>query len=643
MIWRSHLMYQSAENNRAWPPAGAASPRKLAGKLTSGLAGMRPVLMKVGALTLVGAAMPLLLTDSLPQKYVAETRLSVTAASEASVNDAANALRSKASLDNLIRALNLGNGKEFAVDRPTAVRVVSDIVSGDAMTMSQAESRMRDKLSGAISTAYDPRTGSFAISVTADEAGEAARIANMLAATFEGEMAASGSKMSEPVLEQLRQTLDRAEAALSGFIGSTDEHKLAELRRAEGEGEQLSSEIAEAEAAVVDSRQKAAQAAAMKLEDVLTRPLPDRLEYTGLEYQRQRHVEAKLAVDQLVGNLGPRHPRLVVAQGALADIRNDIQTTLRQLTGSLRQQEAAAVKLLADLKAKKARAPGDTEIAGSAAKLSALETASEEARRNYLDALQRSRSQSSASGARVGVVATATAAGAAVIGLSSMEVSGIGAGVGFCIGALLAFFTRRKPDAELEQEAIGMDEAALMDIRDWPDEGMARDELPRRRDSRVYEDREAPIYKDFDEEDDRFYVEPTPYSQPAMGYGSPLHYEQQFDRVPASHFAQDDYGHHPMPANDRPARYNGPAGESPFGDQIRDMLMGNRRPVAEANIPPLMSAVMDGRVVEQLAYSTRAAHEAARKAEEARELRRHMAELRERVEVYSAGRSSGRR
>lgn len=95
---------------------------------------------------------------------------------------------------------------------------------------------------------------------------------------------------------------------------------------------------------------------------------------------------------------------------------------------------------------------------------------------------------------------------------------------------------------------------------------------------------------------------------------------------------------YPAAANDVAA-----AEHSPLAAQIREVLMANRRPAAEAPLPPLVAAVMAGRVSQQPTYSTRPSQEEARKAEEVRELRRNMAELRERVETYSANRSSGRK
>ncbi|MEN3147291.1 hypothetical protein ABCW43_08255 [Neorhizobium sp. IRAMC:178] len=552
-------------------------------------AGLRSTALKVGALTVIGALLPLLFVETVPHQFSAETRLKVEAASEGSINTAAAALRSRTNLDNVIRALNLGRDSEFSVDRPSVVRIVSDIVSGEAMTVSEAENRLRERLSQAIVTSYDRRAGQLAISVTAGEPEEAARIANMLGDTFHDEIAFSGTKSSAPVVEKLRQTLEHAQAALSGFIAETDAQKLAELRRTEGEGQQLAAEINEVTAQLGELKQKAAQASAMKLSDVLNKPLPDSLEYTGLDYQRQRHVEAKLAVDQLSSDLGPRHPRLAAAQAALADVKNDIQDALKQLGSSLRQQEAAAAKHLAELKARQAKKPDDKEIADSGTRLAALEAAVDEARRNYLEALHGS--EAKASKAKVSVVVPAVAASAAVMGPSSAELSGVGALIGFSLGVALVFLRRRtlRP-ASSADEMDQADEPALIVDRDL-------------------------LAEHLDEQD--FLSEDPAYDRPT--------YEPEPSRRPR----------HPAPAND-----------SPLADHIREMLMVNRRPASEAELPFLVAAVMAGRLADGPSYGAPRrpvpSPEEVRKAEELRELRRNMAELRERVQVYSDRRNASR-
>lgn len=585
-MWSS--MYQSVKIIEDRNPEASAIPAD-AGSMH---AAMRFTLLKVSVITLIGAALAFPMAASVPQKFEAETRLKIEAASERAINDAAAALHSKRSLDNLIRALNLGGGSEFAVDRSSLLSVASDIVSGEAMTVSQAENRLRDRLSQAILTSYDRQAGELTVSVTAAEADEAVKIANMLGDTLSDEIAISGNGASEPLVEKLRQTLEHAEASLSGFIAKTDQQKLAQLRRAESEEQQLTAEISGAEAQLAELKQKAVQASEMKFDDILSKPLPDSLEYTGLDYQRQRYIEAKLAVDRLAGDLGPRHPRLLAARAALEDARSGIQTALKQLSASLGQQEKAAAIHLAELKAAKSRKPGDKEIVDSAARLAGLEAAVGEARRNYLDALQRGETHPKTAAAKVEVLVPATVERVKARGLSVAEISGAGALAGFCLGSMLVFFTRRKP-GEVPVDGAEAELATEPELTVGPD---WREDVPEP--ENAFEELHDPRCDD------------------------PFH-EPKHPRRP----------HYPAPANDRP-----------LVDHIREVLMVNRRLAQEADLPPLVSPITSARLAEEASHARPlVSQQDIRRAEEVRELRRHMTELRERVQMHSARRSASAR
>ncbi|MFB9950198.1 hypothetical protein ACFFP0_15150 [Rhizobium puerariae] len=553
---------------------------------------MRSVFFKAGVCTLAGGMLAFPLAAVLPQKFSVETRLKIEAASERAIGDALAALHSKRSLDNLVHALNLGRGSEFAIDRSSMTSVVSDIVSGDAMTVSQAEGRLRDRLSRAIATGYDGRKGELVISVTAAEADDAASIANMLGDAFRNELAVSGAGIPNPLAEKLRQTLERAEAALAGFISETDPQKLAELRRAESERRELATEITNAEGQLVDFKRKAAEASAMKPDDVLNKPLPDSLDYTGIDYQRQRYVEAKLAVDQLSGDLGPRHPRLLAAQSALDGARSGIQMALKQLATSLRQEEAAATGRLSELKSRQSKKLQDKEIVDSAARLAVLEAAVDEARRSYLDASHRT-TEVRTPAAKVTLLAPATVERARAHGFSLPGMFGAGALIGLCLGLVLAFVTRRKqadaPVDDVPMEAV--EEPVSAAEQDWPENVSEQEEV-------FEEDSGLPDYE-------------------------PAYEQEQYLYTPR----------YPAPANDRP-----------LADHIREVLMANRRPAREADIPPLVAAAMSGGLAAETRHRTPyLSEENIRRAEEVRELQRHIVELREKVQVYSVRRNAARR
>jgi uncharacterized protein involved in exopolysaccharide biosynthesis len=542
---------------------------------------------------MAGAALPFFLQQMSVPQFIGKTELKVETASESAVASELAKLQSKANLDNLIRAFNLSKSSEFAIDRSGFTQIVYDILSGGGMTVAEAEADLRSRLSKAISLDYDKVHGNVAISVTAAGPEQAKRLATMLGSTFAAGIGTARQQAPDAVQDGLRQTLERAEAALSGFLGQVDDKRLAELRRVQTDSQSLVKDVAQAEADLAQMRRKVEQASAMTLATVLGKSLPDSLEFTGLEYQRQRHVEAKLAVDQLSSSLGQRHPRLLAAQGALEDVRADIQQTLKQLVASLQRDEATAAKRFSELKSRQASVRGDKQTADAAERLVVLETAVDEARENYLEGQQRRPSPSMQPAQVKAQVVKPASAQPVQPSLSDMLMkSALGGSAGLLLGAACAWIGRR-----------------------WFDEA-----------------------EGYDTNGDTYGMET---SQPASPVSEvdPLADEdfaeldliEDDEPVVSERFAAED---HPLPVN-----------QTPLADHIRELLMANRRPAAEAQLPPLVAAVMArGSAVETVAHEPRShANAASREAQDLAALRREMAQLREKVEQHSGRRQASRR
>lgn len=547
---------------------------------------MRSVLIAAGLAGLVGSTVPLFLQQNAASQFTAQTQLKVEAASESVVSSNLAKLRSKANLDNLIRALNLSNDSKFAVDRSGFVQVLYDIVSGGGMTMAETEAGLRKRLSDAITLDYDKTHGTVSIAVTAGEADEATRLATLLARALADGISVAVQGQPDAAVDGLRQAMERAEAALSGFLSQTDAGRLADLRRVHTERQTLLTEATEAQSELVQLREKVQQALAMKLADVLGKPLPDSLEFTGLEYRRQRYVEAQLAVDQLSSSLGPRHPRLLAAQGALEDIRRDIQQALKQLVTSLQRDEASAAKRVSELKARQS-APGDKQAFDAAERLAVLETAVNEARENYLAGQQRRPSAvTKPATAKVQVLKPASAKPVEPDRLALLMQCAAGGATGFLSGLALMWIGRRRAE---EPQAVSYESIVLSQAVPLEASPLADDD-----------------WADLDLTD---YEEPA---QPLMAA-----------------------------AND----HSWPEDGTPLADHIRDLLMANRRPVAEAQLPPLVAAVMArGSSSVESGHSYRhQARPVPQQGQDLLALRQEMAELREKVEHYSGRRQASRR
>ncbi|WJH39014.1 hypothetical protein N7E02_19095 [Aliirhizobium terrae] len=328
----------------------------------------------------------------------------------------------------------------------------------------------------------------------------------------------------------------------------------------------------------------------MTVADVLTKPLPDSLEFTGLEYQRQRYVQAEVELEQLSVQLGPKHPKHMAAQAVVDDARRDIKQALQELAASLSSQATASAKSLDGLKAQKAAASSDPQLAEAATQLAVLEGAASEARRNLAEAEGSTSVSRPVSLPRLTVIVPASEASAKRLGpdLATLIVGGAAA------GGLI---------------------------------GMSIIELWRRRQEQLAEDVAQDTYEldaDFDARDDR--ADPAIEPQPVLAE------EDQVVDLPR--VLEDELPLHEELA-DEPLHEEA-ANDVTFGDRIRALLEENRLRADEADLPPLVATAVEqsearrAEEIEERAYwlGDLAEGNFASEEEELAALRRKLEELR---------------
>ncbi len=431
------------------------TPEEQASLSKRGFAAAAMPVAKLAGLMLAGVALPLLFLSAPEPMFRASTGLTITAADPQIVEQAVETLRDKAVLDNVIRALNLTQDGNFAVNRPTATGVVSDIVSGRSITVLEAETALRDRLSQAITTNYDAKRHLLAIGVDAGSAGDALRIATMLGSAFPAALAQASRAAPDPAIEGLHAALERAQAALQGFENQAGEARLATLRQARSQAETAAHALEGAKQEQAALKAKLEAATSLTVADVLDKTLPDSVEFTGLDYQRRRYVDAKLVVEQLSSSLGPRHPRFMAAQAAVQDAESGIRSALTQLVGSLRQQEGQIGARVAELQTSIDNPPGGADAAADAAHLATLEAAVTEANRNYLEGENRSQVGERSETATATVTARARALPLASTALPRWIFAAAGGLAGLAIGLALmlaAHLRRARQEDEMSHD-----------------------------------------------------------------------------------------------------------------------------------------------------------------------------------------------
>jgi polysaccharide biosynthesis transport protein len=495
----------------------------------------------------IGGVLPVALSPLFSTQFRSETQLTVRGASENTILAAIKATQSRQSADNIIRALDLGQTEGFAVNSPTIIRIASEVFSGKETTVAEAEEALRRRLLDALSITYETVGQRLVIVATAAEAKQAAAIAERTAEEFRHAILSVAGTSVSPQVEALRKTAGRADAALSGFTGKFDAAALAKLQQLQQEGNALDAEITALGGQLADLQQKEKTAAAMTVADVLTKPLPDSLEFTGLEYQRQRFVQAEVELEQLSVQLGPKHPKHMAAQAVVDDAKRDIKEALQQLAASLSGQAASAAKSLEGLKADKADVSSDPQMTEAAAQLAVLEGAAEEARQNLARAEGNTSAATPVSLPRMAVIAPASAVSAKRLGpdLTTLIVGGAAAG-----------------------GLVGM---AIVDL--W-----------RRRQEQLAEDVAQDTYEldgNFDVGDGL--VEPVAEPQPVVA--------EEDQAVDLPWILEDELPIHGE-LEEEPLHEEA-ANDVTFGDRIRALLEENRLRADEADLPPLVATAVE--------------------------------------------------
>lgn len=389
----------------------------------------------IGMTAVFGITVPFVSLQLNSPQFRAETQVAVTTQSSDAVHSAIKELGSRAALDNVIRTLNLASSEE---NRPTIIRVISEVLSGEVTTVSQAEEIARQRLRDAMSVTYDAAASRIVLGAKAEDPQTAAALANQLMGELRHALVTNVGETPSPQVGAMRKAAERAESALAGFVGKLDGETREKLQSLHDERRNLDTDIAGTEQRLADLGDKQQMASAMKLADVLAKPLPDSLEFTGLEYERQRYVQAELAMQQLAVNLGPLHPRLVAAKGALDGARRDVGSALRQLVASLKDDLASTTRSLTELKDRRTALEADKPLNERAAQLSSLQAAAEEARRNLEKIETASPSSTPTLTSAPPILKAASPAAAERLGPDVVRLAGLGALVGLLAGLATA-------------------------------------------------------------------------------------------------------------------------------------------------------------------------------------------------------------
>lgn len=500
-------------------------------------------------------------------------------------------LLSPVSLTLAISELKLKAGDVTGIVEEGRLAMLANLLLGDvqpAIPINAIEDALRQsvKITSASKTDID-------IGVTAATPKAAERIVDYLARQV---VKGVGGDHAEPALqavEKARAALDAAEGALTGFQmrhGNDIVSRIQGLQQSLHESDATIAALGEKEH---DLAQAVTKVSAMKTDDVLTKALPPVPVFEALAPVRDNYTTAKLALDDVNVDHGPKHPRTIAAQGAVDAARSAAMPALRRaLDGAKAELKDVAATLDAENRAKAAVEEQLRAMGNAPEELAKLETALEKARREYLAASEKA----GPFAAPTVTAAIAKPASPAVLqeeGILPQMVPGAMAAAGALVGVLLALFLisfRRTETQDRVGAAIQMAIEAETAFEAAPAKAEAHDE--------------------------RFEIEPDIFHDLVEDDVETVYASERYDMT------EDDtweYDLHDEPAND-----------IPLDERVRQVLLANRVRYAETaqkedgfRLPPLLAAALEGK-----------ADHAQAETDELRTLRQELASLKQRLNGF---------
>ncbi|NSX89654.1 GumC family protein [Agrobacterium tumefaciens] len=550
----------------------------------------------VAAATVTGAALPLLLIDSGFRGYVSQARIEVTQSSY-DAPDAARflamarrTLLSPSGLDRVTADLKLKAADMVGVRNQGELGLLVDLLTGtDARPLSP-----REALNGAVGEAIrlelTPDENTLVVTSRAATPEAAMRLTDYLSMRVMADGRAGTMTPAMRQTERARTRLDEAEAALNGFQMRHGDAVLSEVQQLEQQLRDVNDSLARMAQQQQSLQADLTVAAALKPNDVLSKPVPAGAAFSALEDIRQKHATASMALASVSVDYGPKHPRRIAAQNAVDAIQALAAPALRQLVDGLRADEKRITQEIATASGERKQHLDRLNGLGvPPGELSRLQAELETARNTYLEVSERRDLSASTTPAVETRLTKKAAPGELSRDLTQAAMMAGGGGLIGLLGSLYLLSYRRHDEEQEGQPAVE-NGVQLPPSMDEPEQSLQFSE---------FEQIEPAVFDDLEElaADD---VQP----------------EDAF----ADYYAEA--------AND--------ADDMPLDERVRQVLMGNRttRTVDQMSpeLPPLLGEALAGHFD----------HEQA-EAEELAELRRELAHLRERLADYADHRDGYRK
>lgn len=288
------------------------------------------------------------------------------------------AVQSRDLMTQVVDRLQLGKDPEFNpslvhktswLDRINPMRYLSAVtarVSGwfgggkpkaPASSAGPTEDQLVDTLLGHVDVSTLGRSQVLSIKVSSQDPAKAALIANTLANVYlasQKSLKTANSNRIENYLanriKAMREQVEDSDRAVADYRRKYGLYQGTSASVTSEQLTQLNAQLIDAQTAKAEADSRLSEAVALKKQGVTGESLPDVLSSPVIQSLKAQQAVAAQNLAQLAATLGPRHPKIIDARAALADINAKLQGEIGRVIESLRHQADTADARYAALK-----------------------------------------------------------------------------------------------------------------------------------------------------------------------------------------------------------------------------------------------------------------------------------------------------
>ncbi|WP_136659679.1 GumC family protein [Nitratireductor sp. XY-223] len=296
-------------------------------------------------------------TDFLPQSYSAEAMLAL-------VDSQVKIVNSSPVLQTVVDDLDLADDPEFnglaSAGIGGVVGFVRDLFTGQGDAQANRNFLAVQSLSRDVAVYRGEKTFIVYVSVTTEDPGKSALIANRIVDVYIAKQREAQSALFERTsaaltrqLDELRQDVEAAETRVEQYKADNDLVDAGGSLISDEQIIRLNQQLAQLRAQRAEVQVRAETASQLDIDSVLSGTAPEILQSSTIGELRAEYAGAKRAADALATSLGPRHPQRIAAEQALKTARSEIRNELRRIVEAtqteLRRIVQSEQQLAADL------------------------------------------------------------------------------------------------------------------------------------------------------------------------------------------------------------------------------------------------------------------------------------------------------